>query len=121
MLLNQCILKAAGTVRNTCEHRYLSRLAARRSEPDDFAAVARGEGAADHFAVALGHFFAVFAAIRADAATVAFGEVVFADGGGGVASGAGGEQQGGGEGCKQGFGHGVSRGLSIEEYICNLS
>ena len=91
------------------------------SKPNDFFAVARGEFAANHLAVALCHFFFVFVAVGVDAAAGAFGEVVFADGGGGVASGAGGEQQGGGEGCKQGFGHGVSRGLSIEEYICNLS
>ena len=63
----------------------------RRSEPDDFFAVARGEFATNHLAVALCHFFFVFAAIGVDAAAGAFGEVVFADGGGGVASGAGGE------------------------------
>ena len=90
-------------------------------EPNDFLPVARGEFAANHLAVALCHFFFVFAAIGVDAAAGAFGEVVFADGGGGVASGAGGEQQGGSKGGEQGFGHGVSRGLSIEEYICNLS
>ena len=82
-----------------------------RLEPDDFLPVARGEFSADHLAVALRHFFFVFAAVGVDAGAGAFGEVVFADGGGGVASGAGGEQQGGGEGCEQGFGHGVSRGF----------
>ena len=81
------------------------------SEPDDFFAVARGEFAANHLAVALCHFFFVFVAVGVDGGAGAFGEVVRADGGGGVASGAGGEQQGGGEGCEQGFGHGVSRGF----------
>ena len=83
----------------------------RRSEPDDFFAVARGEFATNHLAVALCHFFFVFVAVGVDGGAGALGEVVRADGGGGVASGAGGEQEGGSEGCEQGFGHGVSRGF----------
>ena len=59
------------------------------SEPDDFFAVARGEFAANHLAVALCHFFFVFVAVGADGGAGALGEVVRADGGGGIASGAG--------------------------------
>ena len=81
------------------------------SEPDDFFAVARGEFAANHLAVALCHFFFVLVAVGADGGAGALGEVVRADGGGGIASGAGGEQQSGGEGCEQGFGHGFLVGL----------
>ena len=83
----------------------------RRSEPDDFFAVARGEFATNHLAVALCHFFFVFVAVGVDGSAGALGEVVRADGGGGVASGAGGEQQSGGEGCEQGFSHGFLVGL----------